>query len=422
MMASSSSLVDASSTQRRDSKRRSFVSFEATQRNLQARRILCYTLLFALAVTVVTTFYPTFIARNTHSDGDIVAKRDEKVITLPLHPQMEKLHGLEQYYLLPSYIANNAQQQAKHITDNSTTRNNNFTSKSPTPIKGVLIFLHSCHQSGLDVFHLPESRIVVYNALQKGLAVLAPGASEADSKCFSYQDLHRLPIVVEDWTKNHNLQALPRIGMGESSGASFLFFVHKDLNLQSMAVYNTPQTFLDDEWDIAIPTVLLSMPLDDPVASRMMEHYHKLQQLNVATQIYKVTPRPFTDSLCTSRFPELPKEFCTQIFQSILNKDDGMLFNADGFVQGSVESSLWTRFFQTLESQYVEYQKVTVTTAKSSAIYDSIKTSDGHSWLWAVVKQEVQNCQAYHAMTADFHEEILQFVMTHVNIASDGVP
>jgi hypothetical protein len=281
----------------------------------------------------------------------------------------------------------------------------------------VSIFLHACHLSGLDVFHLPESRIVVYDFLQKGLAVLAPAALDVDSKCFSSKDLDHLPVVVEAWTKNHNVQALPRIGMGESSGASFLFFVHKDLNLQSMAIYNSPQTFLDDEWHMAIPTVLLSMPLDDPVASRMTELYHKLQQLNVSTQLYKVSPRPFTDSLCTSRFPELPQEFCQQVFQSIVDKDDGILFNADGFAQGSVQSSSWNKFFQAWEAQYAEHQEATVKTSKtSSVVYDTTKAGNDHSWLWAVIEQEVQTCQAYHAMTADFHEEILQFVMNHANI------
>lgn len=415
MMASSTSLGGASvnSKSKSDSKfskRRSSVTIEATQ-NSQTRRILCFVLLFALAVAVVTNVYPSFIARHTHSDGDIVAKRDEKVVTLPLHPQVERLHGLEHYYLLPSYVANTQQQSHKNSTSN-------FTSKSPTPIKGVLIYLHSCQQSGLDVFHLPESRIVVYDALQKGLAVFAPTAWDRKSKCFSYQDLDTLPTVVNDWTKKHNLQPLPRIGMGESSGASFLFFVHADLNLQSMAVYNTPQMFLEDEWGMAIPTALLSMPLDYPVASRMTEQYNKLRQLNVSTQLFKVTPRPFTDSICTSRFPELPNEFCQQMFQSTSEKDYVNLFNADGFAQGSVQSSSWTRFFQTLETQYLAFQKATPT----KAVYDTNKAGNGHSWLWAVVEQEVQTCQGYHAMTADYHEEILQFVMTKANIAVGELP
>jgi hypothetical protein len=69
----------------------------------------------------------------------------------------------------------------------------------------------------------------------------------------------------------------------------------------------------------------------------------------------------------------------------------------------------------------VEYQEATVKTSKaSSVVYDTTKAGNGHSWLWAVIEQEVQTCQAYHAMTADFHEEILQFVMNHANIASDG--
>ena len=108
----------------------------------------------------------------------------------------------------------------------------------------IPIVLHACHQSGLDVFHLPESRIVVYDALPKGLSVLAPAALDVDSKCFSGKDLGHLPVVVEAWTENHNVEALPRIGMGESSGAPFLSFVHKDLNLQFIAIHNSRQTFL----------------------------------------------------------------------------------------------------------------------------------------------------------------------------------
>jgi hypothetical protein len=353
-----------------------------------------------LAVTVITRVYPQFIAQHTHSDGDIVAKRDEKIVTLPLHPLKEKQQGLEHFYLLPSYL-----------WPTKASQNNNSTSfTSKTPIKGVLIYLHACQQSGLDVFHLPESRIVVYDALQKGLAVLAPTSSDRETKCFSYRDLESLPLIVEDWTKNHNLQYLPRMGMGDSSGGSFLFFVYKELLLQSMAVYNTPQMFLPDEWDTAIPTALLTMPLDDPVASRMYTHYQRLQLHNVSTQLFKVSPRPFTDSLCSSRFPEWPLEFCQQLFSS----PDTFLFNADGFAQGSVQqSSLWTKFFENVEAKYKGYFQKDV-----KRTYDSPKAGNGHSWVWAVVEQEVQTCQGYHAMSADFHDEILQFLTLQANIVS----
>ncbi|KAG7365024.1 hypothetical protein IV203_038227 [Nitzschia inconspicua] len=390
------------------SRRRSSISSDSVTSS-QTRRILCFVLLFTLAVTVITNVYPQFISYYTRSGGDVVAKRDEKIVTLPLHPQMEKIKGQEHYFLLPSYVTSQTQQPS-NADQNATTA---FTSKTPTPIHGVLIYLHACHQSGLDVFHLPESRIVIYDALQKGLAVLAPTSADRESKCFSYRDLDSLPQIVEEWTNHHKLQNFPRMGMGESSGGSFLFFVFKELRLRSMAVYNTPQMFLEDEWKFAIPTALLTMPLDDPVASRMTRHFQKLQQHNVSTKLYKVAPRPFTESLCASRFPEWPQEFCQQLFSSM----DSTLFNADGFVQGNVQQSpSWSKFFQSIETKYnAEYLPKN---GKKPLVYDTSKAGNDHSWVWAVVAQEVQTCQGHHAMTADFHEEIFQFLLNHANISA----
>lgn len=372
--------------------------------------MLCFVVLFVLVVTVITNVYPQIIANYTHSDGDIVAKRDEKIVTPPLHPQKITLQGREHYYLLPSYITTLQQ---------STNSSSAFTTKTPSPINGVLIILHTCQQSGLDVFQLPENRIVVYDALQKGLAVLAPTAYDRETKCFSYRDLGQLPHLVEDWTSRHKLQYLPRMGMGESSGGSFLFFVYKELNLRSMAIYNTPQIFLEEDWTAtAIPTVLLTMPLDDSVADRMTQHYQKLQRHNISTQLYKVTPRPFTSSLCPSRFPEWSLSFCQQLFAS---SSTDSLFNADGFVQGSVhQSPSWTKFFQSVEAKYNGEQAATAASLlqPQSIPYATRKAGNGHSWVWAVVEQEVKTCQGYHAMTADYHGEILHFLMTNANITA----
>jgi hypothetical protein len=344
--------------------------------------------MFVLAAMVVTNVYPQFIQQHTHSDGDIVAKLDESIVTLPLHPKVDKIQGLNHYYMLPS---------------------ENNTAMVPL---GVLVYLHSCRQSGLEVFHLPESRIVIQKALEKGLVVFAPSSFHRESGCYTELDSDYLPRIVQDWTRNHRLDALPRVGMGESSGASFLFFVHKELDLKSMAVYNTPQIFPDEEWDTAIPTTFLTMPLDDPVATRTTKHVQMLKQHNISSQLYKVTSRPFTDSLCAVRFPELPRQFCqVSIFQA-LRAESNLLLNADGFAQGTTDSKPWEKFFRKLEAEYLSYR----TKVKVPSPYDTNRAGVGHSWLWAVVEHEIQSCQGYHAMTAAFHEDILQFLLQTAEI------
>jgi hypothetical protein len=232
--------------------------------------------------------------------------------------------------------------------------------------------------------------------------------------------MDRVSRAVNDWTKKHpQLKQLPRVGMGESSGGSFLFFVYKELKLQSMAVYNTPQGYLDDEWEVAIPTTFLSMPLDDAVYTRMVDHTIKLQSMNVTTQLYKVTPRPFTNSVCTARLPELTDtSFCQLVFQTI-EKDyssSKSLLDTDGFVLGSVRSQQWTKFFTTINQQYLSKNN---NFKRIHSIYDTSHeetTKGSQPWIWAVLQQEIESCQGYHSMTAEFHDDILQFLMSTAGI------
>jgi hypothetical protein len=370
-------------------------SSSSTPQQKSRQRFLCFITILSFA-GVVFTKYPQFIHQNTHSEGDIVAKFDDRVITHPLQPQVDTIHGLDHYYMIPS-----------------------STNSNVTTIKGILIYLHSCSQSGIDFFHLPENRIIAYSALQKGLAVFAPSSYDRDSGCYTGNDMDRVGRTVNDWTKRHpQLKQLPRVGMGESSGGSFLFFVYKELKLHSMAVYNTPQGYLGDEWDVAIPTSFLTMPLDVAVSTRMTDHNEKLQSVNVTTQLYKVSPRPFTRSVCTARLPELPNSFCQLVFQTIeRDYSSKTLLDRNGFVLGNVRSQQWTKFFTTINQQFLSADGDNYKLIET--LYDTPsrqQTTGGMPWVWAVLQQEIESCQGYHAMTAEFHDDVLQFLMSTAGI------
>jgi hypothetical protein len=383
--------------------------------NARPKRFMCLIVLFLCIAVLLAAKYPKFIQHNIHKQGDIIAKLND-IVTLPLQPNKDHMYGLDHYYMLPSSLF-------------STKTNNTATG---TPTRGILIYLHSCHQSGLEFFHLPEHRIIAYDALQKGLAILAPSSQDRMSGCFTRNDMVHLNKVVNDWAGRHNLRDLPRVGMGDSSGASFLFFVYSQLNLRSMAIYNSPQGYRSDNesggkeemsgWESAIPTIFLTMPLDKNLSKRMLDHKSKLQSLNVSTQLVTVTPRPFTESLCAARLPELPHEFCTQkVFQALEKEynSNGKLLNADGFVKAGDAGTAgqWFQFFQKLEA---EYQPI-------RSNYLTEKAGNGRSWLWAVLEHEIKSCQAYHGMSAEWHDEILQFLLDSANIADQeeanaGVP
>jgi len=373
----------------------------------------CIFLCFAVAGILIVR-YPTFIRHNIHSEGDIVVKLDD-IITVPLQPQKETIFGIDHYYMFPPM--------------NTSTTTTTTTMKP----KGILIYLHSCEQSGLDFFNLPEHRIIAHDAVyKKGLVVFAPTSYNRQSGCFTNEDLndsnnnngYHLQGVVKEFIRNHRqlLKKLPRVGMGDSSGGSFLFFVHEAIKLQSMAVYNSPQRYMNINMNntaivMMIPTVFLSMSSDISISTRMNINRIKLQEMNVQTKLFEVTPRTFTDRLCSSRFSELPYEFCQNIFD-IIERDcnsANSLIDMDGYIiDGSdiKNSVLWQHCFKKIEesSEYNKWMMMTKTKTQESQSF---------SWLRVILEKEIQACYGYHSMTAQFHDEILKFLMLNAKI--DGM-
>lgn len=334
-----------------------------------------------MAAVALMTRYADLIQRTAHGQGEVISKFDD-LVTLPLHPQSDRLHHLDHYFLLPPL--------------NQTTL-------------GVLIYFHSCHQSGLEFFHLPEHRILALDALQRGLGVFAPTSTDRRSGCFTSKDVDSIPRLVDEWLEKHELKDLPRMAIGDSSGGIFLSFVWKDLDLLSMALYNTPLT---DEWDLSLPTAVVMMALDDPIATKAIEHTAMLKQMNVSTQLFRVAPRPFVAALCTTRFPELPIDYCEQIFQTI-RKSYSSLLDSSGFIKGKTKPpwDQWSSLLRKLDSSFQQRSHV-----NDPPRYDTARAGNGKSWLWAIIEQEIRSCQGYHAMTSEWHTEVINFLLINAEI------
>jgi len=332
--------------------------------------------LFLCVAAFSKRIYQDSIQAHEKSKGDVVAKPDD-LITLPLNPKSENIQGVDHYYMLPQVKA-----------------------------KGVLIFLHSCKQSGLEFFHLPEDRIVAYDALNKGLAVFAPTSKDRESGCFTEIDVGWIDKVVDEWAANHELAFSPRIGMSVSSGSSLMFYAYKALKLKSMAVYNTPQSFHKEslEKGLAIPTAYITMPLDEIISSQMKKNFDRLSSAKVSTRLFEVHPHPFTPSLCLTRFPEIVPKDCEEIFR-FAHKNFPRLFNGDDFlnVKESMASSRWQKLLTKVELNY----------ELNETYYQKSQAASGHSWLWAIIEEEARSSQGFHAMTAEHHSSILNFLIQH---------
>ena len=366
--------------------------------------------------------------------------------------------------------------------------------------KGILIFLHSCERSGLDFFYLPEERRIAYDALSKGLAVLGLTSQHRDSGCWTQPDVGWIGNVVDEWIETHGLEeenryfrdsndgddndneydnvsvdatsttnsppvGIPRIGVAVSSAASFLFFVYQSLQLRSMAIINSPQSYdvSEIESKLAIPTAYVSMPRDANIAKQMQTNHESLVKGEIPTQLYKVRPIPFTYNLCLGRLPELGESLCRKLTTTIQN-DFPSLLDADGFIKEHIKPSsfldknnVWYQLFRSVgldeddnvsdrginmhksKHNYRTLRKRTRTKrigtkgspAPDNAVHENYHDKDdhkeeyshltktahtGHSWLWAAAQEEISTCYAYHAMTAEHHGAVLEFLMQEAGI------
>jgi hypothetical protein len=451
--------------------------------------------LFVCTLAVMALHHDfTRIDLYTHQGGKIKAKTIDDITTLPLHPMVDTIQGIEHYYMLPHMLEehkkstknannnNNNNNHHHHHKDKDRTKNNhqkkNFDMILDHHPKGIFIFLHSCKRSGLEFFHLPEDRIVAYDALRRGLAVLAVSSQHRDSGCWTEPDIAWVGTVIDEWARKHDLEdeaTIPRIAMAVSSAASFLFFVYDSLRLQAMAIVNSPLSYdakselvvassnknndqNDDSNDkvmtsnynthdnnndsnnnvavVAIPTVFVTMPKDDYIAKEMERNYKRLGQAGVPTQLFKVRPIPFTTEVCNARIPELGKENCDKLLETI-RTDYPRLLDADGFVKEAMKSEQWKKLFTQLDLEHLFDQpdtgaKGSVSTSSSASstakktstanyeYYLTPKAHNGHSWLWAVVEEEFATCLAYHSMTAEHHGAILDFMMQQAGISTDN--
>ncbi len=349
-------------------------------------------MLLCLALSgIFITRYPGFIEKNIHTRGDIEVKLKE-VITLPLKPDMTNLQDQKHYYMFPP---------ANATIDGRP--------------KGLLLYLHSCKGTGKEFFTLPEHRIIAHDAIQRGLVVFSPTSYDRDSGCFTSQDADGyLKKVVGRFVRRNRLQSLPRLGLGHSSGGAFLSYFQETLKLESMALYNSPEDYAEirGQKDALIPTVYLAMSNDGSISNRMNASMAMLQKQKINTNLYKASPKPFTRKVCAARLPEVEEPFCDYIFERI-EQGRRHFLDADGYVlEGDVSSPLWERFFQKLEWNDFDPQNKRYKEFKSS--WDKKK-----SWLQVILEQEIKACYGYHAMTAQFHDEILDFLVSNSNMRKD---
>jgi hypothetical protein len=270
--------------------------------------------------------------------------------------------------------------------------------------QGILIFFHGCNHDGGDLFLLPEDRLVAKAALDRNLALLSITSIDRESGCWTNLDVTNVPIIVQEWLSTTGLsnRSLPRIGMGASSGGSFLFHIYKQLQLKSMASYISPTMF--DNPSQGIPTIFVHMPRDVFSGAAIQRNHATLVAQGIASQIIPIDPHPLTpELLCTERIPELDRSTC----QKILEKAISLHLLDTNYTVWRTDAQLWSALVSKYDKRNRDWKK-----SEKKKNNDRGKVS----WLVRVIHEEVAAAYAYHEMTAEKIEQVLDFLIAHAGI------
>ena len=300
----------------------------------------------------------------------------ELLVTGPLTPHVQILQDVEVYYMIPT-----------------------------TPkVIGLLVFFHGCQHSGQHLFILPEDRLVALAALNRGLVVASPTSLNRVSQCWGTADVDRIGNMLPEFEKHTNISTLqlPRMGMGASSGGAFLFQVYQVAKFKSMVSYVMGHSFSEEEMKSQnLPsTGYVHMPRDTWTAEAVAHHVASLKSLSIPTHQWKVHAHPFTPKkVCLERLVEFKTEYCYAFFERVHQQK---LLNQENIVIASYTEGIWNSVMQ--ESRLDDLNL----NLKPGYVLPSTKD---HSWLWKSVEEEIAVSYAIHEMTAEYRDEVLDFLM-----------
>jgi hypothetical protein len=308
----------------------------------------------------------------------------------PLKPQFQILDDVEVYYMLP---------------------------KMKTT--GMLIFFHGCQHSGQHLFILPEDRIVASAALNRGILVVSPTSVDRVSGCWTGEDVNRVVRMIAAFEKSVNFPPLPRMGIGASSGGAFLFHIYLKLQLKSMVSYvmgvgfDKEQLVQAQSRSLTLPaTAYVHMPRDTWTAKAVSQNVAVLKAANLSTYEWKVDPHPLTPHrLCDKRLHEWDIDRCYDFFELVKKQQPPLLDPADSTVLKSYTTGDWVYVMQ-----QSNVDDLNISLKPGYTLPTDTLNAKGHSWLWASLEEEIAVSYALHEMTAEYHEEVLDFLMAHAEI------
>ncbi|CAN8279981.1 unnamed protein product [Cochlearia groenlandica] len=264
--------------------------------------------------------------------------------------------------------------------------------KSP---KAVLFIAHGCQRKAYDFWErslhcqectgLPEELRLVRFALARGFAVLTVSSV---GKCWSLgKERKVVEDVISSWAKKHELDKLPLVALGASSGGYFVSALAKDMRFSSIVVMIAEGVF--DQISIGKsypPTLFVHMPKDVYRQQKIREFLEGLKTEGVDAAEIECFDLPLSSSFLSDRIHGLGLDVSAKVFK--LFQDKGFV-DEKGFMKRDGRRTPWK---QGLSEYGISLEQSFVTP----------------------VEEELNLAYAYHEMTSVESEQIFNWFESHM--------
>lgn len=261
--------------------------------------------------------------------------------------------------------------------------------------KAVLFIAHGCHRKASDFWDkspscpnctgLPEEKVLVRTALSKSFAVITVSSS---GTCWSFGKEKRVVRdVIKTWVKKHNLESLPLVALGASSGGYFVSALALDMEFSSIVLMIAEGVF--DRISVNKrypPTLFVHMPKDVYRQQKIREFLEGLRVEGVDAAEVECLDLPLSPGFLADRIEGLDRGVSAQVFEVLREKG---FVDGKGYMKRDGRRTPWR---EALSGYKISLEESLVTP----------------------VEEELNLAYAYHEMTSLQSEQIFNWFESHM--------
>ncbi|VVB06204.1 unnamed protein product [Arabis nemorensis] len=267
--------------------------------------------------------------------------------------------------------------------------------KIPNSPKAVLFIAHGCQRKASDFWDrssdcpkctgLPEERRLVRFALTREFAVITVSSV---GKCWTFgKEKSVVGNVIKSWVEKHELERLPLVALGASSGGHFISALATEMKFSSIVLMIAEGVF--DQISITKqypPTLFVHMPKDVYRQQKIREFLEGLRMKGIDAAEIECLDLPLSSDFLAERIPGLDPDVSAKLFK--LFQDKGFV-DEKGYMKRDGRRTPWK---QALSGYKISLEQSLITP----------------------VEEELNLAYAYHEMTSVQSEQIFNWFESHM--------